>query len=384
MNRTAAQQGASATELLVALPVVLMLGLAVVQFAFVYQAKHALDHALTQAARQGAVDHASAESILRGLAAGLVPFLYGADDWHSLLAGEAKAQAHVTEGRAAGWIRLRQRSPTVESFDDWAVTARDAFGEPIAGVDEIPNDNLDNRRRTSRPASGPAGDRDGEPIGQVSGQTLADANLLRLELTYGVRLAVPLIGPIVLSALSRWDGCVADHPEADGPDRVGGSGQPRGRLGLMTLGGLTARDDAQPGHCAFYGARDASGLPAGRVPVKLSATVRMMSTPRRSELSAARVDSGTGLSWSGSGRAASTTGAADPRDASEVSGAPAGRPVGSGAGVGPGVGIGDAGNAGNAGRGAAPFQNGFLSIGSDRDYARPALRPARHPALCPD
>jgi hypothetical protein len=149
----------------------------------------------------------------------------------------------------------------------------------------------------------------------------------------------------------------------------------------MKLGGLTARDDAQPGHCAFYGARDASGLPAGRVPVKLSATVRMMSTPRRSELSAARVDSGTGLWSSGSGRAASTTGAADPRDASGVSGAPAGRADGSGAGVGAGVGIGDAGN---AGRGAARFQNGFLSIGSDRDYARPALRPARHPALCPD
>ncbi|HZH05631.1 MAG TPA: TadE/TadG family type IV pilus assembly protein, partial [Lautropia sp.] len=44
-------------ELLLALPVILLLGLGIVQFALVYQAKHALDHALTQAARQGAVDH---------------------------------------------------------------------------------------------------------------------------------------------------------------------------------------------------------------------------------------------------------------------------------------------------------------------------------------
>ena len=73
------------------------------------------------------------------------------------------------------------------------VPVLDRHGEPLAGLMEIPNDNLDNRRIRTEPASGAAGSLLGEPIGSVSGQTLADANLLRLELIYGVRLAVPVI-----------------------------------------------------------------------------------------------------------------------------------------------------------------------------------------------
>ena len=83
-RQISAQAGATMVEMLLALPVVLLLGLGIAQFTLVYQAKHALDYALTQAARQGAVEHASAASIERGLAAGLVPYLYGAGDWAGL------------------------------------------------------------------------------------------------------------------------------------------------------------------------------------------------------------------------------------------------------------------------------------------------------------
>ena len=144
-------------ELLLALPVVMLLGLGIAQFTLVYQAKHALDYALTQAARQGAVDHASPASIRQGLAAGLVPYLYGASDFAGLLAAEARGEEHIAQGAAAGWIRLRQRSPSLESFDDWAERALDAMGEEIPGLLEIPNDNLDNRRTRAQPLSGVAG-----------------------------------------------------------------------------------------------------------------------------------------------------------------------------------------------------------------------------------
>ena len=193
--------GATMVELLLALPVILLLGLGIAQFTLVYQAKHALDYALMQAARQGAVEHASLDSIERGFAAGLVPYLYGAEDWESLLQAEARARDHVRDGVAAGWIVLRQRSPSRESFDDWAEPALDARGDRLAGLVEIPNDNLDSRRLRMQPASGVAGMSRSEPVGVASGQTLADANILRLELLYGVRMVVPVVGAVVIRTL---------------------------------------------------------------------------------------------------------------------------------------------------------------------------------------
>ena len=88
---------------------------------------------------------------------------------------EQQARLHVTGGRAAQWIEVKQLSPTLESFSDWAGPALDPFGERIAGQDEIPNDNLDNRREKTMPTSGTSGYRGNEPIGRSSGQTLADA-----------------------------------------------------------------------------------------------------------------------------------------------------------------------------------------------------------------
>ncbi len=204
--RPARAGGATGVELLLALPIVILLGLGVVQFCLVYQARHALEHALATAARQGAVAHASGDAILGGLAAGFAPYLYGAEDFAGLVASEARAREHVDLGVAAGWILLRQRSPTHESFADWAEAALDERGERIAGVMEIPNDNLDNRRLRMQPVSGTAGTYLGEPIGRQSGQSLADANLLLLELAYGFRLAVPVVGRLALRALSWWHG----------------------------------------------------------------------------------------------------------------------------------------------------------------------------------
>ena len=241
-------------EMLVVLPVLLLVGMLVVQYVLIFQARNALDYALNEAARQGAIDHASEAAVVGGLAAGLAPWLYGADGLPEKMLRERQAIVHVREGMALGWIRLAQRSPTLESFRDWAEPALDAHGEQIRGTDEIPNDNLDNRRLKAEPASGVAGRVHGEPVGRVSGQTLADANLLRLELHYGVRLGVPVVGKLVLETLQALQGC------------AGTAGNP------LHDQGATAELD----HCAFYR--------QGRIPVSAVATMRMMSPARRSSL----------------------------------------------------------------------------------------------------
>ncbi|MDO5102216.1 MAG: TadE/TadG family type IV pilus assembly protein [Lautropia sp.] len=248
-------RGVSSVELIVALPVLLLLLLAIIQFVLVFHAKHSLDYALNEAARQGAVAHADPAAIKQGLANGLAPWLHGAKDWKSKLTAEAQAMIEVESGMRLGWLRLAQRSPTLESFEDWAEPALDAFGERIQGMDEIPNDNLNNRRLKTQPRSGSAGLRRGEPVGQRSGQTLGDANLLRLEMDYGVRLSVPLIGRLVLGALSSWNGC--------------------GDQALYQVG--------TPDVCRYYKARTLLGKADGRIPVKVVATMRMMSPARRSD-----------------------------------------------------------------------------------------------------
>jgi hypothetical protein len=351
-------------ELLLALPAVLLLGLGIAQYTLIYQAKHALDYALTQSARQGAVDHASPSALRRGLAAGLVPYLYGASDWAGLIAAEAKADDHVAEGLAAGWIVLRQRSPSQESFDDWAAPALDPMGEVIAGLVEIPNDNLDNRRTRAQPVSGVAGTRLAEPIGRASGQTLADANLLRLEVVYGVRLSVPVVGSLIVRTLSAWNGCASAAADRD---EAGGPAGDRERLGLLSLGPVRPLGTSRAWMCRFYEARDREGRADGRIPLRLSATLRMMSTARRADSTRPREDPASGLPSLGVGRFDGTLGALSPGDRNDSSGAvDDARPRGAPAPQSP-----------------APLQaglaNGFLGIGSDRSYPLPTL----HPALCP-
>ena len=67
------QYGAAIVEATIALPVLLVVTLAVIQFGFVYQAKATLNHAALQAARAGAVSNATPAALRRGLAQGLAP-----------------------------------------------------------------------------------------------------------------------------------------------------------------------------------------------------------------------------------------------------------------------------------------------------------------------
>ena len=346
-------------ELLLALPAIMLLGLGIAQFTLVYQAKHALDYALTQAARQGAVDHASPASIKRGLATGLVPYLYGANDWAGLLAAEARAGDHIAQGAAQGWIKLRQRSPSQESFNDWAEPAIDAMGEPLAGLLEIPNDNLDNRRLHTQPVSGAAGMHRSEPIGRLSGQSLADANLLRLELVYGVRLGVPVVGSLIIRTLSLWNGCSFAMPASDPAGDAAAGGE---RLGLLLLGSVGALAATQSWMCEYYGARNGAGAADGRIPIRLSATVRMMSTARHSDMTPVREAAASALPSLGAGQFDSAPDESPSGDHNGGTGAtnppsqPTSRPFSLRQGLG----------------------NGFLGIGTDRPY--PA--PRSHPALC--
>ena len=211
------QWGAAIVEATIALPVLIVVILAAVQFGFVYQAKATLNHATLLAARAGAVSNGAPQAIRRALAQGLAPLRSAGASLHDV----ARAVAHV-EGELASDARIRILNPTREAFDDFAIQ--------VDGVRELPNDRL--HARDTRP-------------GARSGLNLQDANLLRVEVTYGHELKVPLVGHFLSRLL------------------------------------LTTRDD-DPFHEQL--------LRRNRLPITSTATVRMQSPLRFSELLVSRAD----------------------------------------------------------------------------------------------
>ncbi len=345
------QIGATAVELLVGLPVVLLLSLGLFQLSRLYQVRLGIEQAVIEAARSGSTGNAGDAAIQRGLARGLAPLLHGAGDATELQANEARALAQVTAGLADGSLSLTRESPTAAAFEDWEVPAIDAFGEPIPGQFEIPNDNLDTRRTRSTPRSGIAGYREDEPIGSVSGLTLVDANVLRVGLTYGAPLSVPLAGRLIAAVLRAWHGC--DGSQAAAP----ATGPATGLCGHLL---------ATP----------------PRLPMRATATLRMMSPARRS-------GGGQAVSGAVGYPPAAGTGAADARRG--IAAKPGEPEAPADGAVSPGhtdrmTTEGGSGGASGSVPGAGPdastagaMANGFLLIGSDRVYPTPSFR---HPALC--
>jgi hypothetical protein len=252
------QVGVSMFETVLAIPVLLFLGLAVLQWMLVFQARYALTSAIQDAARAGSVGFAQEQAILSGFARGLVPYLYGASDLASYQANLLRANVHIQFAQGLGFSRIRMLSPTTESFADWARPARDAQGDLIAGLQEIPNDNLSGLISKQLPINGASGTRLGYSVGASSRQSLSDANILKLELTYGVPLTVPFVGRITVAVLKTLNGCSGSTPA---------------------------------NACSFYDSFDENGQAVARLPVLISSQIRMQTPARRSGFTAANASS---------------------------------------------------------------------------------------------
>lgn len=172
---TRRNRGTAIVEAVIALPILLSVVLGAIQFALIYQAKATLNHASLQAARAGAVSNADPDAIRRGLARGLTPLYSPESSLHGLVTTVARVNAALATD-----ARVRILNPTREAFAD--------FGEENAGVREIPNEHLHTRSTA---------------VGAASGVNVQDANLLKLEITYGHELKVPLVNWFISRLLLR-------------------------------------------------------------------------------------------------------------------------------------------------------------------------------------
>jgi len=187
------QRGAGLVESTIVLPTLLLLVLGMWQAALGYQAKSSVNYATFEAARAGAVSNASVTSITNAFNKAMISYYGGGNSVAELADSYARAMGDTALG-----MRVEVLSPTKESFDDYnspALKAKYKTDEPV-----IPNVGLD---ELSCPRDVPGCKSD--PKSNASGQTLADANLLKLRITYGIpkEKQMPMVGRFYTWALDK-------------------------------------------------------------------------------------------------------------------------------------------------------------------------------------
>lgn len=163
------------TETLITLPVLLFIGAALLQLYFIWETKLTLNQATLMAARAGAVSSIDVNQMNSALAKGLVPSLAPDLNDPNTTANAAYSDAfNQSETLVASNSILRIANPTVEAFADFDTGAG------------MPNDHL--QARSTAP-------------GGQSGVNIQDANLLRIQVAYGLDLNIPFVGPMILGII---------------------------------------------------------------------------------------------------------------------------------------------------------------------------------------
>ena len=133
VQQAARQRGSAMIEFVVVGPTITLLGLVILQYALMFNAKNLANHATFMAARAGAMGNADLSAVKDAYARALIPLYGGGRDSAELAAAYAKAAADVAIG-----TKVELLNPTKESFDDWSDDAlKDKYG-----VRAIPNGGL--------------------------------------------------------------------------------------------------------------------------------------------------------------------------------------------------------------------------------------------------
>lgn len=212
------QRGVAMLEfLIVALPL-LGIGLGSVEFAHWQLTRQAVDHALMEAAREGAVTNGDPVAMRRRFDAALLPLFGGGTSRDTLAEATARmasrsARIEAETGVAA--MRLEVLGPGKSSFADFADPALSAqFGRRAINNDYLAEGHARDVQRGWSGGQGPS-----------SGRDRFDANQLRLRLTY-------LHAPLLPGLRTLMQGLSTDTPNP-GDDAY--AAQARARAGMLVI-----------------------------------------------------------------------------------------------------------------------------------------------------
>jgi TadE-like protein len=220
-------------EFIIIVPVMLMLVLGIIQFALIYKAKLTLNYSTFQTVRAGSLNNASLSEMQQAFSSNMAPLyttsylsMDGSGDCSSsFLSTDTARQGRVGSSKIMGnglrgvldaninnfdsesvlcarqivqnqiddgYVNISVVNPDFNSFNNFGVTGyHDVTGDDdIRTVNMIPNDNLMYRDSTAV-SSG------------TSGQSIQDANLLKVHVGYCYELVIPFINRMVW-AMQRY------------------------------------------------------------------------------------------------------------------------------------------------------------------------------------
>jgi hypothetical protein len=179
------ERGSAMIEFAVVGSLIALLGLSVLQYSMIFFAKNQINYATFMAAREGAVAHADLGAVQQAYVRALAPMYGGGETPAELAESVAKASADM-----AGNMQIEMLNPTKESFSEWNDEALQTLLK-TGNRHVIPNAALAARLKQS------------DEVRTSSGQSLQDANLLKLKMTHGYLPKVPILGKLYLTYL-KW------------------------------------------------------------------------------------------------------------------------------------------------------------------------------------
>jgi TadE-like protein len=204
------QEGATMVEFAIVSPFALLLVLGIIQLGLMFSAKEVVNEAAFLAARAGAVSNARVDDVMRPvMTRALIPFYQDTTITNSDLArltdalGKSKLDTEVCVPVVHCYLKVEVLNPTPAAFQDFGLVSKASQNHTY-----IPNDNLEYRRH--------------DKIGAASGLSIQDANALKIKVTYGYEIKVPLMQFVIKSVMCAFDTGVDAFGRGDSPD-TGGS-----------------------------------------------------------------------------------------------------------------------------------------------------------------
>ena len=180
-----AQRGSAMVEFVVVGPLLTLIGLGILQYSMLFFAKNHLNHASFMAARAGSTGNANINTVKNAYIRALVPLYGGGTNATELAEALAKATGDVT-----GFVHIEMLNPTKESFDDWGNEPALMAKYDTDGKRVIPNGGQAYKGQEKR---------------TNSGQTIQDANLIKLRITHGYEPKVPIANGVFRAYLKAMD-----------------------------------------------------------------------------------------------------------------------------------------------------------------------------------
>ena len=170
-------------EFLIVAPVLLLVGLGTLQAGLLYHSKTILNYATFEAARVGATRHAQHKPMRKELGLRLAPLIGGNGTAEKAAVAMAKMSVEIESpigltGQIAVPTKLEILNPPEEAFlaANWGTASLENANQRA-----IPNSHL--RHQDENEIKG--------------GLSLQDANLLKIQVTQGIPLNVPIVGPLL-------------------------------------------------------------------------------------------------------------------------------------------------------------------------------------------